>query len=145
MCDLGSKEMKLLVCHRLPGLATRISKFDADSHVDTDETEFDRLFPLETTDINAVPPLRDLSEFEIETRNQRVREAMFKVDPVPDVEDAKPLARMGDQYQLYGRVECLPDTVRAFYEEVADVVGLSLRDLSRAVYGLELLIVSHQK
>ncbi|KAK2067555.1 hypothetical protein P8C59_001289 [Phyllachora maydis] len=68
------------------------------------ETEFDRLFPLETTDINAVPPLRDLSEFEIETRNQRVREAMFKVDPVPDVEDAKPLARMGDQYQLYGRL-----------------------------------------
>ena len=55
-----------------------------------------------------------------------------------DVHDAdRPVKRPGSYYGLYRTVENIPPDARAFFEEAARVVGLSLRALVEAVFQTE--------
>ncbi|KAK4156227.1 hypothetical protein C8A00DRAFT_30925 [Chaetomidium leptoderma] len=110
----------------------------------TDETEVDRLFPLQD-----VPPLPEIAEFsqdEIEARMRRVQGAMKSVSPRPDHAGMdEGVKGLGSDYQCYKDVEEMAGPVKRFYEVVAEVAGLSVRDLLRAVYSLEQLLLAWQK
>jgi RNA polymerase I-specific transcription initiation factor RRN7 len=53
--------------------------------------------------------------------------------------------RLGSHYRCYKEVDELEGVVKRFYEVVAEVAGLSLRDLVRAVYSLEQLLFEWQR
>jgi RNA polymerase I-specific transcription initiation factor RRN7 len=109
-----------------------------------DETELDRLFPLQ--DIPPLPEIPELSQEDIEERVKRVHGAMKRAEPRPDTEAVgESIKRLGSDYRSYKDVDELEGTVRRFYEVAAEVAGLSLRDLVRAVYRLEQLLMDWQK
>jgi hypothetical protein len=102
-----------------------------------------------------LPNIVELTEDEITRRNQIVRDSMTRVEPPPkqggkegDVLEAEPpaeTAKMGNLHQMFHRVDHLTGPAKAFYEEVAELSSIPLKDLTRAVYGLEMLLVSSQK
>jgi RNA polymerase I-specific transcription initiation factor RRN7 len=53
--------------------------------------------------------------------------------------------RVGSDYQCYKDVDELKGVTKRLYEVAAEVAGLSLRDLLRAVYSLEQMLLSWQK
>jgi RNA polymerase I-specific transcription initiation factor RRN7 len=77
---------------------------------------------------------------------KRVHGAMKRAEPLPDTEArGGSIKRLGSDYRSYKDVGELEGTVRRFYEVAAEVAGLSLRDLVRAVYRLEQLLMDWQK
>ncbi|GAB1318802.1 Polymerase i core factor subunit [Madurella fahalii] len=107
----------------------------------TDETEVDRLFPLH--DIVPLPKIQDIPQDEVEARIRRVQISMTSVDPRPDPDAG--IKRFGSDYQSYKYADELEGHVKRFYEVAAGVAGLSLRDLLRAVYSLEQLLLEWQR
>jgi RNA polymerase I-specific transcription initiation factor RRN7 len=71
---------------------------------------------------------------------------MKRVSPRPDHGGAgESVKRLGSDYTCYKDVEELEGHVKRFSEVVAEVSGLSVRDLLRAVYSLEQLLLNWQK
>ncbi|KAL2200398.1 putative ribosomal protein [Corynascus similis CBS 632.67] len=107
----------------------------------TDETEADRLFPLQI--IPPLPTIPEVPQEEIEDRAKRVLAAMKSVRPHPDSDGIK---RLGSDYRCYKDMGELDGLVKRFYEVVSEHAGLSVRGLLRAVYNLEqLLLIWQQK
>lgn len=101
-----------------------------------EETDVHRLFPLD--DIQPLPVVPEVSQEEIEARMKRVQNAMASVNPVPDFEGmADGVKRMGADYRRYKHIGELEGPVKRFYEVAAEVAGLSIQDLVKAVYALE--------
>ncbi|AEO67016.1 uncharacterized protein THITE_2115709 [Thermothielavioides terrestris NRRL 8126] len=110
----------------------------------TDELEVDRLFPLE--DIQPLPEIPEPTQEEVEARVRKVQSSMRRVPPRPDRgEMGENIHRLGSHYRCYKEVDELEGVVKRFYEVVAEVAGLSLRDLVRAVYSLEQLLFEWQR
>lgn len=53
--------------------------------------------------------------------------------------------RLGFDYRCYKDIDELKGATKRLYEVAAEVSGLSLRDLLRAVYGLEQMLLAWQK
>lgn len=71
---------------------------------------------------------------------------MTTVSPRPDGEDGgEGVKRLGSDYRCYKDIDELEGPARRFYEVAAEVAGLSVRDLLRAVYNLELLLQRWQR
>ena len=71
---------------------------------------------------------------------------MKTVSPRPDPEGmGGSLKRLGSDYKCYKDIEELEGHVKRFFEVAADTAGLSVRDLLRAVYGLEQMLLNWQK
>ncbi|KAL1835907.1 hypothetical protein VTJ49DRAFT_5898 [Mycothermus thermophilus] len=84
-----------------------------------DESELDRLFPLEN-----IPPLQPIPEMmqeELEARARRVLAAMKTVRPLA----GDGVRRLGSEYRCYQAVEELEGTIKRFYEVVAETAGMS--------------------
>ena len=104
----------------------------------------DRLFPLQ--DIPPLPEIPEVSQEEIEARIKKVQGAMKTISPQPDSEGtSQEPKRLGSDYRSYKEVDELEGLVRRFYEVAADVSGLSVRDLVRAVYSLEQMLMTWQR
>ncbi|KAK4130769.1 hypothetical protein BT67DRAFT_445392 [Trichocladium antarcticum] len=110
----------------------------------TDETDIDRLFPLD--DIRPLPGIPEIPQEDIEARIGRVQSAMKSVSSRPDPDDGKEgVKRLGSDYRSYKHVDELEGPVKRFYEVAAEVAGLSVRDLVRAVYALEQALQEWQR
>ncbi|KAK0671067.1 hypothetical protein QBC41DRAFT_271043 [Cercophora samala] len=115
----------------------------------TDETEIDRLFPLEK--IPPVPRVQGPTEDEIEARMQRVEKGMQMIKPQLDTrtraggEGTSKTKRVGSDYREYRFVEELEGHAKRFYEVVADISGMGLEELVRAVYSLEQMLNNWQR
>ncbi|KAL2021943.1 hypothetical protein VTK56DRAFT_6362 [Thermocarpiscus australiensis] len=110
----------------------------------TDETEIGRLFPLD--DIPPLPEIHDIPQEGIEARIKRVQSAMKRVRPLPDGEDIdESVKRLGSDYRCHKYIDELEGPVKRFYEAAAEAAGLSVRDLLRAVYRLEQLLLEWQR
>jgi RNA polymerase I-specific transcription initiation factor RRN7 len=71
---------------------------------------------------------------------------MKRVSQLPDHGGAgESVKRLGSDYSCYKDVDELEGHVKRFYEVAAEVAGLSVRDLLRAVYSLEQLLLNWQK
>jgi RNA polymerase I-specific transcription initiation factor RRN7 len=87
-----------------------------------------------------------LPQEEIEARISRVQGAMQSLSPRPDPEDKEEaVKRMGSDYRCYKHIDELEGPVKRFYEVAAEVAGLTVRDLVRAVYALEQLLHQWQR
>ncbi|KAK4236632.1 hypothetical protein C8A03DRAFT_45397 [Achaetomium macrosporum] len=103
----------------------------------TEETEVDRLFPL--PGIQPLPEIPEPSQEELGARIKRVQSAMKSVSPRPDTDGTgENVKRLGSSYRCYKDVNELEGSVKRFYEVVAEMAGLSVRDVVRAVYSLEM-------
>ncbi len=104
----------------------------------------DRLFPLQ--DIPPLPEIPEVSQEDVEARVRRIQGAMIPVSPQPNSgridEEVK---RLGSDYRSYKDVDELEGTVKRFYEAAAEVSGLSVRGLLRAVYNLEQMLLTWQR
>src|SRR4051794_16157103 len=93
-----------------------------------DETEVDRLFPLQD-----IPPLSIIPEVpqeEIEERVKRVLSSMKSVSPQSDPDGVDSgTKRLGYNYRCFKDVDELKGVTKRLYEVAAEVAGLSLRDL----------------
>jgi RNA polymerase I-specific transcription initiation factor RRN7 len=69
---------------------------------------------------------------------------MKNVRPRPDREGMS-VKRLGSDYKFYKAVDELEGTAKRFYEVAAEVAGLSVRDLLRAVYSFEQRLLRWQK
>ncbi|KAK3905449.1 hypothetical protein C8A05DRAFT_41616 [Staphylotrichum tortipilum] len=107
-----------------------------------DETEVDRLFPLQ--EIAPLPKIPEVSQEAIEERAKRVHGVMRTISPRADSKGTEPLKRLGSDYCAYREVDELEGHAKRFYEVVAEVSGLSVRDLVRAVYSLEQMLLTWQ-
>jgi RNA polymerase I-specific transcription initiation factor RRN7 len=71
---------------------------------------------------------------------------MKSVSPQSDPEGIDSgVKRLGSNYRCYKDVDELKGVMKRLYEVAAEVAGLSLRDLLRAVYSLEQMLLSWQK
>ncbi|KAL2267508.1 hypothetical protein VTJ83DRAFT_4785 [Remersonia thermophila] len=104
-----------------------------------DETELDRLFPLES--IPPLQPIPEMTQEELETRARRVLATMKSVRP----RAGDGHRRLGSEYRRYQVVEELEGTVKRFYEVAAETAGMSVRDLVKAVYRLEQRLLNWQR
>nr|CDP26956.1 Putative protein of unknown function [Podospora anserina S mat+] len=119
----------------------------------TNETEIDRLFPLER--IPPVTRVQGPTEDEIEARLQRVGKAMQLIKPQLDARTRTggggggggviKTKRIGSDYREYRFVEELDGHAKRFYEVVADISGMGLEELVRAVYSLDQLLYNWQR
>jgi len=78
---------------------------------------------------------------------KRVQRAMGNITPRPvpaDEEDGDNLRRIGSLHQMFRTPEDLVGPAKRFYEKVAEISGLSLRDLVHAVFSLENMFVKLQ-
>ncbi|KAK3688137.1 hypothetical protein B0T22DRAFT_146131 [Podospora appendiculata] len=109
---------------------------------DRDETEIERLFPLQPVPPPAETSGRETPEEEVEARMLRVQKAMSCVQPRPEVpgEDEDEVKRLGYSLLRYKTVEQLSGPAKRFHEKAAEIAGLSLGDLVSAVYSLEHLL-----
>jgi RNA polymerase I-specific transcription initiation factor RRN7 len=103
----------------------------------------DRLFPLQ--DVAPLPKIPEVSQEAIEERAKRVQGAMRAVSPRTDSAGTEPLKRLGSDYRGYREVDDLEGHAKRFYEVAAEVAGLSIRDLVRAVYSLEQMLLTWQR
>lgn len=88
----------------------------------------------------------ELSQEEIEARIKKVQSAMKTVSPRPDSEStSQEIKRLGSDYRCYKHVDELEGSIKRFYEVVAEVSGLSVRGLVRAVYSLEQMLMAWQR
>ncbi|KAK4465281.1 putative ribosomal protein [Cladorrhinum samala] len=102
----------------------------------TGETEIDRLFPL--NDVPPLPKIEGMSEEDIEARLYKIQKATKFVEPRPEPEDqGVEVKRLGSDFRSFKFVEELEGHAKRFYEVVAEVAGLSTKDLVQAVYTLE--------
>lgn len=113
-----------------------------------DETEIDRLFPLE--DVSPPSMVKDETPEEIEARIQRVQRAVAYIPPVPnssgrDEANQEDVRRLGDFHQIFERPSDLHGLAKRFYEVVADMSGLTLQDLVQAVYRMEKMTIRWEK
>ncbi|KAK4126342.1 hypothetical protein N657DRAFT_568983 [Parathielavia appendiculata] len=110
----------------------------------TDETELERLFPLQ--DIPPLPEIPEVSQEELEERVKRVQRAMKRVEPRADTEAmGETIKRLGSDYRSYKELDELEGTAKRLFEVAAEIAGLRLRDLVRAVYRLEQLLMAWQQ
>lgn len=71
---------------------------------------------------------------------------MKSVSPQPDPPGIDSgTKRLGSNYQCYKDVDELKGVTKRLYEVAAEVAGLSLQNLLRAVYSLEQMLLSWQK
>ncbi len=103
----------------------------------------DRLFPLQN--IAPLPKIPELSQEVIEERAKKVQGAMRAVSPRADSAGTEPLKRLGSDYCAYREVDDLEGHTKRFYEVAAEVAGLSIQDLVRAVYSLEQMLITWQR
>ncbi|KAK4231292.1 putative ribosomal protein [Podospora fimiseda] len=110
----------------------------------TDETEIDRLFPLK--DVPPLPRIEVISTEEIEARLTKIQKASRFVEPKPDHEiEGTEIKRLGSDLRLYKHVEELDEPAKKFYEVAAEMAGMSLRDLVKAVYTLDTNLLESQR
>lgn len=113
--------------------------------MNADETEIDRLFPLEPVTPSHV--VEDMSPEEIEARIKKVQKATTYLPPRADLKDGEEFVRLGDVHKLFESTDELETwpTAKRFYEVVSEAAGLSLDDLVKAVYKLERRIWKEEK
>lgn len=105
-----------------------------------DETqEFAELFPL--AEKRPQKPKPELTEDEID---ERLRTAQSYIRSVPPVKGGW-VKRAGEDHAVYRTVEELPDFAKAFYNKAADLSGLSVGKLVKAVYALEMKVDRWQR
>lgn len=100
----------------------------------TETQELTELFPL--TGRRRQNPRPELMEAEID---ERLRTAQSYIRSVPP-EKGDWVKRAGDDHAIYLTVEDLPDIAKAFYGKAAEISGLSLGKLVKAVHALEMRV-----
>ncbi|KAK3390476.1 hypothetical protein B0H63DRAFT_465722 [Podospora didyma] len=105
----------------------------------TDQTEVDRLFPLQR--VKPLSVSHDKPDEEIEATMKRVQNAMISVSPRPDPpsKDAK-INRLGSPYSVYRYTHELTGHAKRFFEVAAHVAGLTVKDLVSAVFRFDMLM-----
>ncbi|POS78561.1 60S ribosomal protein L40, partial [Diaporthe helianthi] len=96
--------------------------------------ELKELFPLAGRRLQEPRP--ELTEDEIDDRLRTAQSYLRSVRP----EKGWWFKRTGEDHALYRTPEDLPDVARAFYSKAADLSGLSLGVLLKAVHALELKV-----
>lgn len=96
--------------------------------------ELTELFPLAQR--RHQNPRAELTEAEID---ERLRTAQSYIRSVPPEKGAWH-KRAGDDHAIYRTAEDLPDLAKAFYGKAADISGLSLGKLVKAVHALEMRV-----
>jgi RNA polymerase I-specific transcription initiation factor RRN7 len=96
--------------------------------------ELTELFPL--TDGRVQKPKPELTEEEID---DRLKTAQSYNKSVPPAKGGW-VRRTGDDHAVYRTPEDLPDVAKAFYSKAADLSGLSVGILVKAVYALEVKV-----
>ncbi|KAK3485861.1 uncharacterized protein B0T23DRAFT_389038 [Neurospora hispaniola] len=112
-----------------------------------DETEIERLFPLENVLRLPEPGSKDMTDEQLIARMHRVQKSMTLVEPRPETNDGKNIKRLGALHQRFRSVEQLGGSgpARRFHEKAAEISGLSLKALVKAVYSLEELLYGWEK
>lgn len=100
----------------------------------TETQELTELFPL--TGRRRQNPRPELTEAEID---ERLRTAQSYIRSVPP-ERGDWVKRAGDDHAIYLTAEDLPDIAKAFYGKAAEISGLSLGKLIKAVHALEMRV-----
>lgn len=93
--------------------------------------ELTELFPL--GHMRPQHPRPELTEAEIDERLGTAQSYIRSVPP----EKGNWVKRAGDDHAIYRTAEDLPDLAKAFYGKAADISGLSLGKLVKAVYAVE--------
>lgn len=96
--------------------------------------ELTELFPL--TPRPRQNPRPELTEAQID---ERLRTAQSYLKSVPPVQ-GDGLKRAGDDHAIYRTPEDLPDLAKAFYGKAAEISGLSLGKLVKAVHAVEMRV-----
>lgn len=97
----------------------------------TETQELRELFPLANGRLRSPRP--ELTEGEIDERLRTSQSYVTSVAP----EKSGWVKRAGEDHAVYRFVEDLPDVAKAFYEKAADLSGLSVGKLLKAVCALE--------
>lgn len=100
----------------------------------TETQELTELFPL--TGRRRQNPRPELTEAEID---ERLRTAQSYIRSVPP-ERGDWVKRAGDDHAIYLTAEDLPGIAKAFYGKAAEISGLSLGKLIKAVHALEMRV-----
>lgn len=96
--------------------------------------ELTELFPLAHRRLQNPRP--ELTEAEID---ERLRTAQSYIRSVPP-EKGHWVKRAGDDHAIYRTAEDLPDLAKAFYGKAAEMSGLSLGKLVKAVHAVEMRV-----
>lgn len=104
-----------------------------ETHITTgrETQELRELFPLGQR--QRQPPRKGLTEEDIDERLKTAQSYIKSVTPLSG--DRK--LRIGDNHAVYRSVEDLPEIAKAFYGKAAELSGLSIGKLVKAVYALE--------
>lgn len=88
-----------------------------------------------------------MSDEELIDRLHRVQKSMTLVEARPETDDEKNVKRLGSLHQRFRSVEQLGESgpARRFHEKAAEISGLSLKALVKAVYSLEELMFGWEK
>lgn len=98
------------------------------------------LFPIGRTGVQTEPSLPS-PEAEEEAITKLLHAVMSQLIPRrPNPDSDSDIPRPGCEYRRYRTESELPDTARLFYRTVAEVAGISLDTLVRAVFQTELRI-----
>lgn len=81
-----------------------------------------------------------MAEEEINARWARVEAQMVLIPPNSDDEDEDEFPRLGYAHCCYRDAEQLHGAARRIYEVAADIAGLSLQELVKAVHALEVMM-----
>lgn len=81
-----------------------------------------------------------MAEEEITARWARVEARMDLIPPNSDDEDEEEFPRLGYKHCCYRDAEQLHGAARRIYEVAADIAGLSLQELVKAVHALEVMM-----
>lgn len=88
-----------------------------------------------------------MTDEELIARMHRVQKSMTLVEPRPEIDNGKNIKRLGSLHQRFRSVEQLGESgpARRFHEKAAEISGLSLKALVKAVYSLEELLYGWEK
>lgn len=99
----------------------------------TETQELTELFPL--TQRRLQNPRPELTEAEIDERLRTAQSYIRSVTP-----EKGNWKRAGDDHAIYRTAEDLPDLAKAFYGKAAEISGLSLGKLVKAVHAVEMRV-----
>ena len=106
----------------------------------TVETDIEILFPLKVS--RGAQTADDMTEDEITARWSRVESQMVEI-PVKSGDQSVP--RLGYAHRCYREANQLQGVARRIYEVAADIAGLSLEELVKAVHALEVMMQSWER
>ncbi|KAK0619877.1 hypothetical protein B0T14DRAFT_520089 [Immersiella caudata] len=107
------------------------------------ETSIDLLFPLR--DVQPPRVVKDMGEEEILARSRRIQATATRIEPRPRAASEEGVYRLGDLHQCFKEVKELEGPAKRLYEVTAEMAGLTLEDLVKAVYNMEKMMVGWQK